>query len=161
MITLNKLTEQFDDEIFQENSDVDEKFDFILPEKYLRKNLGVDYSIGVTPTGEQYDDIIVDGRSNDEEQLIDNYLNMNLIFDVGTKYKRRRTVVKRLRILDGRVIGYLNTNPFFGTSWYEIDFTNGTWNIYTVNLIAGNMYVQVYDEGRQFQLLADIQDHQK
>ena len=86
---------------------------------------------------------------------------MNLIFDVGTKYKRRRTVVKSLRILDGRVIGYLNTNPFFGTSWYEIDFTNGTWNIYTVNLIAGNMYVQVYDEGRQFQLLADIQDHQK
>ena len=32
---------------------------------------------------------------------------------------------------------------------------------YNANLIAENMYVQVDDKGRHFQLLAETQDHRK
>ena len=32
---------------------------------------------GVTPNGEEYDGMIVEGRPNDEEKVIYKYLNMN------------------------------------------------------------------------------------
>ena len=43
-------------------------------------------------------------RPENEEEMIDKYLNMNLIFDLGTNSKRRGTVVKRSQVLDGRAI---------------------------------------------------------
>ena len=49
----NKFTDQLDDGNFQVNSDVDGKFDFILPDKDLIKNLGVKYDSNVTPTDEE------------------------------------------------------------------------------------------------------------
>ena len=38
---------------------MDGKFDFILPDEYLSKNLGVNYSISVKTADEESDDIIV------------------------------------------------------------------------------------------------------
>ena len=86
---------------------------------------------------------------------------MKLIFDVGTNNERCETVVKRSQGLDGRFIGRSYTNPLFDTHEYDKDFTDGTWDKYTANLIAENMYVQVDDKGHQFELLEDIQDHWK
>ena len=45
-----KLTERLDDGNFQVNSDVDVKFDFILPDEDFSRNLGVNYARGVVPT---------------------------------------------------------------------------------------------------------------
>ena len=45
-----KLTDPLDDGNIQINSDVDGDFDFILPEEYLRKNLGVNYASRIAPT---------------------------------------------------------------------------------------------------------------
>ena len=116
---LNKnLTERLYNENFQVNSDVDGKFDFILPDKDLIKNLGVNYSSGVTPRDEDYDDMIVKRRPIDKEEVVDKYLKMNLIFDVGTNDERRVTVVKLSWVLDGRVIFHLHTKPFFDTREY-------------------------------------------
>ena len=56
---------------------------------------------------------------------------------------------------------FLYTNPFFDTREFEIEFTDGTRDEYTANLIAENMYVQVDDKGHQFQLHAEIQVHWK
>ena len=67
--------------------------------------------------------------------MIDKYLNMNLIFDVGTHDERSGTVVKRLLVLDGREIIHLCNNPFFDTREYEIEFTDRTRNKYTANII--------------------------
>ena len=84
-----------------------------------------------------------------------------MIFDVGTKNERRGTVVKRSQGLDGRAIDTSHTNPLFDTCEYEIEFTDGTRDKYAANLIAENIYTHMDDEGHQFQLLAEIQDHRK
>ena len=55
---------------------MDGKFDFILPDKDLSEKLGVNYASGVTPTDEEYDDIIFLGKTNYEDEVIDKYLNM-------------------------------------------------------------------------------------
>ena len=47
-----KLMELLDNGRFQVNSDADGKFDFILPDKYLSKNLVVNYASGVVPMDE-------------------------------------------------------------------------------------------------------------
>ena len=56
---------------FQVNADMDGKFDFILPDKDFRKNIGVNYVSDVTPIDEEYDDMIVEGRPNEEEYVGD------------------------------------------------------------------------------------------
>ena len=56
-----KLTERLDDGNFQVNSDVDGKFDFTLPD------LGINYDRGVIPTDEDYDDMIVEGKTNERD----------------------------------------------------------------------------------------------
>ena len=105
--------------------------------------------------------MIVKGRPIDEDEVIDKYLNMNLIFDVGTNNDFRGTVVKRSQELDRIAIGNSNTNSFFDTHEYDIYFKDGTQDKYSTNLIAENMYAHVDDEGNQFQLLAEIQDYRK
>ena len=157
----NKLTERLDDGNSRVNSYFDDKFDYILPGKDLSKNLGVNYSSGVTPTDEDCGDMIFKGRPNEEDEVIDNYLNMNLLFDVGTNNKRCGTVVNHSRRLDGIAISCSHTNPLFDTRDYEIDLTDLTQDKYIVNIIAKNMDAQVDDECHQFQLLAEIQDHRK
>ena len=148
-----KLIEQLDDRNFQVNLDVDNKFDFILPDKDISQNLGFDYYSGVTPTYEEYDDMIVKGGPNDEDEVIDNYFKVNLIFDVGTNNKRCGTMVDCSQGLGGIEIVCLYTNPFFETREYEIDFTDGRWDNYTANIIAENMHAQVDDGVHQIQLL--------
>ena len=44
-------------------------------------------------TNEEYDDMIVKGQPNDKDSVINKYLNMNIIFDVGTNDKHCGTVV--------------------------------------------------------------------
>ena len=79
---------------------------------------------------------------------------MNLIFDVGTNNECCGTMVKRSWGLDGIEIGSSHNNPFFDTRDYDIEFTNGTRDKYTENLIVENMYAHVDDKGHQSQLFA-------
>ena len=53
-----KLMERLDNENLWVNSDVDGKFDFIVQDKDIRKNLGVNYARGVSPKDKEYDDMI-------------------------------------------------------------------------------------------------------
>jgi len=69
--------------------------------------------------------------------------------------------VKRARGIDGEPIGCAHTNPYFDTREYEVQFTDGTVEKYTANVIADNMYAQIDDEGNTFQLLHEIMDHKK
>ena len=75
--------------------------------------------------------------------MIDNYLNMNLIFDVSTNDGHCGTVVKQSWLLGGREISFYDNNPSFDTREYEMDFTDGMRYKYTANIIAENMYAQV------------------
>ena len=117
---------------------------------------------GLPPKDEEYDDMLTEERPEaDESEAIDKYLSAELILDIGTDNERRGTVTKRARGLDGEPIGHAHANPLFDTREYEIQFTDGTTDRYTANIIAENMYAQVDSEGRQFQVLSEITNHKK
>jgi hypothetical protein len=116
----------------------------------------------VTPTVEEYDDMVFEERpEDDDEEAIDKYLNMELILGAGTDDQRRGRVVKRARGIDGEYIGRSHSNPLFDTRQYEVEFTDGTTEKYAANVIAKNMFAQVDDEGNMFQLLDEIIDHKR
>ena len=127
---------RLDDGNFQLNVVVDDKFYFILTDEDFSKNMGVNYASGVKPTYEEYTDMIVKGRSEEEEEVIDKYLNMNMIFEVVTSEKCCGTMVNRSRGLDGRDIGNLYNNSFFDTREYKIYFIYGTQDKYIVNIFT-------------------------
>jgi hypothetical protein len=80
---------------------------------------------GVTPTDEEYGDMLIDERpKDDEEEAIDHYLNMEIIMGIGTESKRWGRVVKRSCGIDGETIGRASTNPLFDTREYNIEFTD-------------------------------------
>ena len=87
---------------------MDGNFDFILTGEDLSKKLGVNYDRNVTPTDEEYGDMIAKGQPNNEYEMIDKYLSINLIFDVGINRKRRKTMVKCSQRLDGRAICFVH-----------------------------------------------------
>jgi hypothetical protein len=71
------------------------------------------------------------------------------------------TVVARKRDGEGNPIGTSNTKPLLDTRVYQVAFPNGSTEEYAANIIAENMYAQVDDEGRQFNIMEEIVDHRK
>jgi hypothetical protein len=71
------------------------------------------------------------------------------------------TVKARKRDHEGNPIGSSNANPLLDTRVYEVEFADGTIDDYAANVIAENMYAQVDDEGRQFNILEELVDHRK
>ena len=115
-----------------------------------------------TPADDEYGDMITpEALEADDmsEEIMDKYLNTELIFDMGTGAERRGRVIKRAKGTTGQPIGRSHANPLFDTREYVVEFTDGSTESYFANVIAENMYAQVDDEGRQYQLLDDIADH--
>ena len=81
--------------------------------------------------------------------------------DVRTSGKRRERVIKQSRGPSGEAIGRAHTNPLFDTRKYDIEFTDGAIERYTVNVIAENMFAQVDEEGNMYLILQEIVDHKK
>jgi hypothetical protein len=44
---------------------------------------------GITPTGEEYGDMLVEEHPEEDDEAIDKYLNMELTLGIGTDDKRR------------------------------------------------------------------------
>ena len=97
----------------------------------------------------------------DDEEAVDRYLNVEIILDVRSANKWRVRVAKRSRGLDGEAVGHAHTNPFFDTSEYYMEFTDGSVEKYTANVISENMFTQVEDEFNQYLLINEITDHRK
>jgi hypothetical protein len=116
---------------------------------------------GIMPTGEEYGDMLVKERPEEDNEAIDKYLNMELTLGVGTDDKRWGRVVKQSEGIGGDPIGRAHSNPFFDMREYNVEFTDGTTEKYAANVIAENMYAQVDDEGNMFQLVLEIMDHKK
>jgi hypothetical protein len=94
-----------------------------------------------------------------DDELLDKYLNAELLFDVGTGSERKGRVVKRAKRTSGEPIGRAHANPLFDTREYVVEFTDGSTKNYFANVIAECMYAQVDSEGNQYQLLNEITDH--
>ena len=152
-----------------------ERFDSAVEERMSDQNFIIDdpdgfyiqdeldeLPTGVTHVDENYGDMLVpeamDADDIDDE-ILDKYLNAELIFDVGTGSERKGRVVKRAKGTSGDPIGRAHTNPLFDTREYVVEFTDGSTENYSANVIAECMYAQVDAEGNQFQLLDEITDH--
>ena len=157
----NKLAERLDDSNHQvELPDGAEKYK--LPDVPLPDDLEYERDERNIPSDAEYGDMLVDERPEDDnEDMIDKYLNMELTMDAGTNTARGARVVKRARTEDGKAIGTAHSNPMLDTRAYEIEFADGTRDKITANIIAENMYAQVDDHGKSFLLLDEIQDHKK
>ena len=94
-----------------------------------------------------------------DNELLDKYLNAELIFDVGTGNERKGRVVKRAKGTTGEPIGRAHSNPLFDTREYVVEFTDGSTENYFANVIAECMYAQVDSEGNQYLLLSETTDH--
>ena len=81
--------------------------------------------------------------------------------DVGSANEQRGRVAKRSWGLDGKAVGHAHNNPFFDTSEYDIEFKDGSVDMYTSNVISERKIAQVDDEGNQYQLMNKITDHRK
>ncbi len=119
-------------------------------------------SDGIASTEDGYGDMIIPDKLDADDindDMIDKYLNAELIFDVGTGNERKGRVVKRAKGNSGEPIGRAHFNPLFDTREYVVEFTDGTTENYFANVIAECMYAQVDSEGNQYQLLSEITDH--
>jgi hypothetical protein len=155
-----KLGERLDDSnfILQGEDGVDLK----MLEDLDDEGIGAMVEDGITPTKEEYDDMIVEEHpeANDEE-AVDKYLNMELRMGTGTDDERWGRVIKSAKGIGGEPVGHAHANPFFDMREYEVEFTDGTIERYATNVIAENMCAQVNDEGNMFQLLDEIMYHKK
>ena len=84
--------------------------------KENQENPGVVLDRGITPTDEDYGDMITGERPEaDDEEAVDKYFNVELILNVGLATEQLGHVAKRSRGLDGEAVGRAHANPFFDT----------------------------------------------
>ena len=94
------------------------------------------------------------------DQFYDEYIGAEVLVDVGDE-KQRAVVKKRVVDTDGNPVGKRNDNYMLDTREYELEFDDGTTEIYSSNIVMENIYTQVNDEGRMFVLMEEIIDHKK
>ena len=79
-------------------------------------NHGVITNHGITPSDDEYGDMITDDRPEaDNKDAIDKYLTCELIMDVGSGNERKGRVTERSRGHDGKPIDVAHNNPLFDT----------------------------------------------
>ena len=93
-----------------------------------------------------------------DDESFDEYLSARIILPKGDKYEKA-TVVRRKRDIHGNPMGKSDTNPKMDTRMYEVQFSDGTVQEYTVNLIAESIYSQVDSEGKEHLILDEIESH--
>ena len=132
---------------------------------YIKDNQekpGVVSDQGITPIDEDYGDMITGERPEaDDEEAVDKYLNVELILDVSSVNEWQGHVVECSQGLDSKAVGCAHANPFFDTREYDIEFTDGSVDNYTANVIAEKSFAQVYDEGNQYLLMNKITYHRR
>lgn len=114
---------------------------------------------GIVPQDVEYGDMIEEQRADaDDHADLDKYIGAQLLLDVGGDTITGR-VIKRARGADGSRIGRPHKNPLFDSRAYIVEFPDGSVEEYMANVIAENMYSQVDEEGRQFELMKEISEH--
>ncbi len=68
-------------------------------------------------------------------------------------------MVKCAKGTSGKPIGCAQSNPFFDTREYVVEFSDGSTENYFANVSAECIYAQVDSEGNQYQLLSETTDH--
>ena len=138
--------------------------DFVLPgndiDYYPEDQHQVDYENGDLNDGD------ADNETQPEADNIDDYdklVGATFLLDpirnpgnVATKAK----VVRHKTDILGKPLGKAHPNPLLDTREYVVELEDGTFNSYFANTMAENLFSQCDAEGRQFNTIRDIIDHQ-
>jgi hypothetical protein len=76
---------------------------------------------------------------------------------MGTVMKAK--VIGQKRDADGNLVGQRNSNLILDTREYEVEFADGATDVFTANMIAENLYLQVDSEGNSYSIMSEITDH--
>jgi hypothetical protein len=120
------------------------------------------YDKTVVPTDENAHTVDVNDVLTAEdptEDAFDTLLNAKVMVSEGRE-QLLGTVTKRARGPDGLPIGTRHENSTRDSSLHEIRLPDGSSRELTHNLIAENLFSQCDSEGRQFQIIKEISDHQ-
>ena len=80
------------------------------------EGIGAMVEDGITPTKEEYDDMIVEEHPEaKDKEAVDKYLNMELRMGTGTDDERWGWVIKCAKGIGGEPVGCAHANPFFDT----------------------------------------------
>ena len=132
-----KLEERLDDTRFMVDGVAGFESAYLDDIRDDQENPSVVLDQGITPTDEDYGDMITRERPEaDDEEGVDKYLNIELILDVGSANERQGSVAKGSLGLDGEAVGRAHANPFFDTREYDIEFTDVSVDKYTANVIS-------------------------
>jgi hypothetical protein len=121
----------------------------------------------VTPTYDCYEDdevspskmpYIDDIKEEHDVDTYDQYIGAHVRVPIGDDIRSGK-VVRRKRELDGTIRGRANANSMLDTRTYEIEFPDDRSDEYTANVIADNMHVQCDIEGRKYNIMEGIIDH--
>jgi hypothetical protein len=91
-------------------------------------------------------------------ESLDEYLTAEVLLPLGGDVTKAR-VIGRKRDADGNPVGRRNNNPILDTREYEVEFPDGSTDVFTANTIAESMYSQIDDEGNSFAIMDAITDH--
>ena len=126
----------------------------------IRDFMGVDSAEQLTPTDEEYGDMILEDKPDVDEDAFDKYLGAELAIDRGGEQIHAK-VAKRARADDGTPIGTRHNNPLLDTRVYECVTDEGEFERHTANQIAENIYAQCDTEGLHHLVMKEILDHKK
>ena len=90
-------------------------------------------------------------------EAFDENLTAEVLLPQGSKVLRVR-VIGRKCDADGKEIRARTSNPILDTREYEVEFQDGSTDVFTANVIAKNLFSQVDDEGHSQVMMDEITD---
>eukprot|EP00980_Cylindrotheca_fusiformis_P023568 scaffold10617_cov54-Cylindrotheca_fusiformis.AAC.1 len=86
---------------------------------------------------------------------------MEVAIDRGGEHPQLGKVTKRLKDHRGNPIGTAHSNPILDSRMYEVEYTDGSKQALSANVIAENMFATVDEEGYRHMLMDSIVDVRK
>ena len=91
----------------------------------------------------------------------DTYLGMELGIRRDEEGLHHALVKRRAVDDDNKPIGRPSNNPLLDSRQYEVEYSDGTIEVLTANIIAENLLAQVDDQGHRHLMIEEIEDHRK
>ena len=108
------------------------------------------------------DDTIPEQDNRINNDVLDGYINMEIALPRGEEGKLEHAIVKKRAVDRGGIpIGVANSNPMLDSRIYEVEYSDGSLEAFTANIIAENILSQVDEQGHRQLMMDEIMDHRK
>ena len=90
----------------------------------------------------------------------DRYIGVKVPLPHSDGEMKQATIKRRKRNENGTLRGTSHDNPILDTRVYEVEFEDGSYNEYSANVLAENLYSHIDENGNSHSILASIVDHE-